>query len=158
MRIWLVVMIGVFAMALTSAAGVAAGKSTDAPAAAPLPAPATSAASAEAMPPEEIVAGGMVILRLRVTVAGMTPAQRATALYNRLNDIISDRTLKPQDYRTVKKGSDWLVMAGTQLFVTVTPEEAKINQATPLQLAQIWASNLRVAVALARPVPLPGEG
>lgn len=158
MRIWVVLLIAISVTATAAAVSVAAGKSTAAPAAAPAPAPSTSAAPVETAPPEEIVAGGMVILRLRVTIGGMTPAQRGIILYNRLNDIVSDRTLQPADYRAVRKGYDWLVMAGDHLFVTVTPEEARLNMATPLQLAQIWASNLRVAVALARPVPLPGEG
>ena len=153
MRIWVVLLIAVFVTAAVAAASVAAGKSTAAPAAAP----STSVAPVVTEPPEEIVAGGMVILRLRLTIGGMTPTQRGIILYNRLNDIISDRTLEPEDYKPVRKGNDWLVMAGSHLFVTATPQEAKVNMATPLQLAQIWASNLRVAVALARPIPMPGE-
>ena len=107
--------------------------------------------------PEEIMAGGMVILRLRATVAGRTPSQRMGILYERLNGIVSDRTLKPGDYRAVQKGKDWAVFAGSHLFVTVTNEEAKANGAKPTQLAASWAQNLRKAVAAARPIPLPWE-
>jgi len=103
------------------------------------------------------MAGGMVILRLRATVAGKTPSQRMGILYERLNGIVSDRTLKPGDYRAVKKGKDWAVYAGSHLFVTVTNEEAKANGAKPTQLAASWAQNLRKAVAAARPIPLPWE-
>jgi hypothetical protein len=151
----LVVMVAAGSMAM------GAGKESPAPAS---PSPGQAAgpvveesAEAAAPQPEEIVAGGMVILRLRATVAGKTPQQRAGILYERLNAIVSDRTLKPGDYRGVQKGKIWAVYAGSHLFVTITDEEAKANKAKPAQLAKMWAANLKEAVAAARPIPLPWE-
>jgi len=123
--------------------------------AAPRPTPAVTTATE---PPQEIVAGGMVILRLRATVAGRTPTQRMGILYERLNGIISDRKVHAKDCRTVREGNDWLVMAGPHLFVTVTDVEAKDNEATPQQLATMWAANLGQAIEAARPVPIPALG
>ena len=150
----LVAVLAVFGMAVAVAAQAA-----EKPAAPSTPtAPAAGAPAAAAAPqPAEIVAGGMVILRLRVTIGGKTPQDRAGVLYERLNGIVSDRKLRRRDYQAVRKGDDWLVMAGPHLFVTVTDGEAKANKTPPKELAQTWASNLRRAVSLARPIPLPGE-
>jgi len=135
--------------------GAAAPTKAPAKPASPAPAPAAETAStAPASPPAEIVAGGIVILRLRTTVAGMTPADREAALYERINTIISDRNVQPANVKAIKQGYDWLVMAGPHLFVTVTAGEAMANKATPMELAQIWASNLRIAIPLARPEPV----
>jgi hypothetical protein len=84
----------------------------------------------------------------------MTPADREATLYERLNTIISDHKVQPADVKAINQGSDWLVMAGPHLFVTVTSGEAIANKATPTELAQIWASNLRIAIPLARPAPV----
>lgn len=142
MRVWIVVLM-VALLAVSIAAGAWA---------------AQQKAAVQEQPavdqPAEIVAGGIVILRLRVTVAGMTPAQRGGILYERLNQIISDRSIQPADVKAVKKGNDWLVMAGPRLFVTVTEGEAKANKTQPMKLAEVWASNLRIALPLARPEPV----
>lgn len=157
MRAWVVVLIvGLLAMSVAAAAQ----KPSSAPAcpnSGTAAAPAAAKAQPAAPPSEEIVAGGIVILRLRGVIGGKTPQQRCGLLYERLNTIISDRTLKPGDYRAVKKGKDWAVMAGRTLFVTVTNEEAAANKAKPQQLAATWAKSLRKAVAAARPIPLPWE-
>jgi hypothetical protein len=153
MRAWMVALV---IMVMATSVAMAAGKESAAPAC-PSPGQTAGPVEATAPQPEEIVAGGMVILRLRATVAGRTPTQRAGDLYERLNGIISDRTLKPGDYKAVKKGKEWVVMAGSHLFVTVTNEEARLNKAKPAQLAATWAQNLRKAVAAARPIPLPWE-
>ena len=158
MRAWIIVLVVLLVAASVAMAG---GKESAAPA---CPSPGQAAGPAgegtgemAAPPSEEIVAGGMVILRLRATIAGKTPQQRAGVLYERLNAIVSDRTLKPGDYRAVQKGKTWEVYAGSNLFVTVTDEEAKANKAKPAQLAKTWAANLKKAVAAARPIPLPWE-
>jgi hypothetical protein len=154
MRTWVVVLM--VALLATSAA-IAAEKESNAPACPNSETAAAAKAESTAPPAEEIVAGGIVIMRLRGVIGGKTPQQRAGALYERLNTIISDRTLKPGDYRAVKKGKDWLVMAGKTMFVTVTNQEAAANKVKPEQLAAVWAKNLRKAVARARPIPLPWE-
>jgi hypothetical protein len=129
---------------------------------APAPKPAAPAPKPLVMPPaeppQEIVAGGMVILRLRAVLAGYTPTDRMTILYNRLNDIVTDRNIHARDCRAVRRGNDWLVMAGPHLFVTATEAEAAMNEATPEQLATMWAANLGRAIEAARPVPIPALG
>ena len=157
MRAWVVVLMVAL---LTTSAAMAAEKESKAPA---CPSPRTAApteaaqATSPAPPPEEIVAGGMVILRLRGVIAGKTPVQRSAELYERIDAIVCDRTLKPGDYRAVKKGKDWVVMAGSHLFVTITDEVAAANKVKPQQLAATWAKSLRKAIAAARPIPLPWE-
>lgn len=161
MRAWVVVLVVLMVALLVTSVAVAADKESK-PSACPsngtaaAPAPAAKAQSTEP-PAEEIVAGGIVIMRVRGVVNGKTPQQRTGPLYERLNTIISDRSLKPGDYKAVKKGKDWLVMAGKTVFTTVTNEEAAINKAKPQQLATAWAKSLRRAVASARPIPLPWE-
>jgi len=177
MRAWSVAMVMVLSAAVTMEAAAAknpvkhkqrraaqaapakapAKAPVKAPAKAPSPTPSPATAAQPAVPapqPEEIVAGGIVILRLRTTVGGMTPADRSAAIYERINTIISDRKVQPPDVKAVKKGLDWVVMAGPHLFVTATPDEAIANKATPMELAHIWASNLRIAIPLARPEPV----
>lgn len=153
MRTWMGVMIAaVMVVVMVTASLAGAEGSSPQPAEEPSPVPAATGPATAAPQPQEIVAGGIVILRLRVTVGGMTPAQRTGALYERLNTIISDREVKPSQVKAVRKGNDWLVMAGPHLFVTVTTPEAKANKTTPERLAQIWASNLGKAIAAARPL------
>ncbi len=152
MRTWIALVAAAVLMAATLTSALA--QAATAPTGSQAPAPATAAPSPPAEQPQEIMAGGMVILRLRATIAGMSAAARAGALYERLNDIISDGQVKPADIKAVRKGNDWLVMAGSHLFVTVTEQEARMNHTTPMSLAEVWASNLRIAMPLAGPVPV----
>jgi len=112
----------------------------------------------EAQGPKEVVAGGIIILRIRVPAGGMTPEQRMAALYERAGAILRDQGVKPADVMGVQKGDTALVMAGRHLFATVTPSDAQANKTTPIKLAEIWASNLRIAMPLARPQATPHKG
>jgi hypothetical protein len=152
MRTWIALVAAVMLMGV--ALTVALAQAATAPTESQSSAPGAAAPAAPAEQAQEVVGGGMVILRLRATVAGMSAAARAGILYERLNDIVSDRQVKLADIKAVRKGNDWLVMAGPHLFVTVTEQEAKINRTTPMSLAEVWASNLRMAMPLARPVPV----
>jgi hypothetical protein len=110
------------------------------------------------LPADEIVAGGIVILRPRVAAGGFSAVERSGILYERLNDIITDRSVKPADVRAVQSRGDWTVMAGRYLFVTATIQDAAANRTTPKDLAQTWAANLGKAIAAARPIPPPPGG
>ena len=116
---------------------------------------AAVAAPALGQGPEAVSSGDILILRLRVPAAGMSPAERMVVLYERLGAILRDATIKPEDIEVVMKGNDVLIMAGKHLFVTVTPEDAAANMTTPVQLANTWASNLRLAWQTSRPLPPP---
>jgi len=149
MRAWMVLVTVAVLLVMMTALAAAQDALTNATLA------ATAAAAAQE--PVDVGAGGTLILRLRVTVSGITPSERATILYNRLNNIMSDRQVMPEDVKTVQKGDEWLIVAGPYLFITATPTDADANKTTPMKLAQIWASNLRIAIATARPVAGTGE-
>ena len=110
------------------------------------------------LPADDIVAGGMVILRPRVAAGGLTPLERSGILYERLNQIITDQSVRAADVRAVQSGGDWTVMAGRYLFVTASAQDAAANRTTPKDLAQTWAANLAKAIAAARPIPPPRGG
>lgn len=150
MRAWMAVVLMALLAGLVVVAAVAEQAATEAK--------PDETAPPEAQGPKEVVAGGVLILRLRVPAGGMTPEQRMAALYERLGAIMRDQDVKPADVKAVQKRDTALVMAGRHLFVTVTPGDAEANKTTPIRLAEIWASNLRIAMPLARPQPTPAHG
>jgi hypothetical protein len=115
-------------------------------------------AAAVELPADDVVAGGIVILRPRVAAGGFTAVERSGIFYERLNNIITDTSVKPSDVRAVQVRGDWTVMAERYLFVTASAQDAAANRTTPKDLAQTWAANLAKAISLARPVPPPPGG
>ena len=107
----------------------------------------------------EVAVGGKTILTIRVPSEGMSVRDRAEAVSNRLVTILADPELKPSDIVAVPLGrSAAKIMVKNQLLVTVDSQTARINQAKPLALAQIWVDHLRRVLPHVNVKPNPRLG
>ena len=107
----------------------------------------------------EVAIGGKTILTIRVASEGMSIKERAEAVQNRLITILADPDLKPADIVAVPLGRTAAkITVKNQLLVTIDPQTARINQAKPLALAQIWVDHLRRVLPRVNVKPNPGLG
>jgi len=99
---------------------------------------------AQEEPPGEVTVGGELILRIRFSAGGMTPQQRASAITQRLVNILQDPDIQPSDI-VVKPiaGGEAAIYVKDNLLVTVDKKHAALNKTTPLKLGEIWAKHLR---------------
>jgi hypothetical protein len=107
----------------------------------------------------EVAVGGKTVLTIRLPSEGMTIKERAEAVSNRLVTILADPDLKASDIVAVPLGRNAAkIMVKNQLLVTIDPQTARINQAKPLVLAQIWVDHLRRVLPRVNVKPNPGLG
>ncbi len=93
-----------------------------------------------------VFVGGTPIMRVRVAAAGYTPAQRAAAIQERLNGILAHGPIRPADITTAMQGGDAVVQVKGRLLFTADTATARFNQATPLELTNQWAQNMRAVL------------
>jgi hypothetical protein len=105
-----------------------------------------------------VAVGGLEILRIRASAPGMTVADRAGAVQERLVTILADPGLRPSDITTVPSGKDQKLLVKGQLLVTVTRRDAEFNKTTTRQLADIWAKHVRAVLPQVNVRPNPGVG
>lgn len=114
-----------------------------------LAAPAVS----EAMPIDgEVRVGEQVVLRIRASAGGMTPAERAKVVSQRLNNFLGSTIFNSTSVRVQVVRGDYSVVIGNTHIVTVDEATAAANGCTREQLANIWASNIRTAIPAAKAV------
>lgn len=107
----------------------------------------------------KVAVGGKTILTIRTPAEGMTVAERADAIQNRLVLILADPHLQPSDIIAVPMGKNAAkIMVKNRLLVTVDMQTAKINQAKPLALAQTWVAHLREVLPKVNQQPNPNNG
>lgn len=100
--------------------------------------------------------GGVHILTVRFPAAGMTVAQRADAITERLVPILSDPTLKPADIYAVPLGHSAVkIMVKNRLLVTIDEQTAKFNTTTPAGLGAVWVAHLRRVLPEVNALPNP---
>ena len=108
-----------------------------------------SAGGASAQAPSTanaVIVGGTPIMRVRVAAAGYSPEQRAAAIQQRLNQILAQGPIRPIDITTQMQGGDAVVRVKGHLLFTADRATAKYNEATPMQLAEMWASHMRAVL------------
>ncbi|MDQ2798813.1 MAG: hypothetical protein M3Y13_04115 [Armatimonadota bacterium] len=93
-----------------------------------------------------VFVGGTPIMRVRVGAAGYTPAQRASAIQERLNGILAHGPIRPTDITAEPQGSEAVVRVQGRLLFTADGATARFNQATPIELANQWADHLRMVL------------
>lgn len=124
--------------------------------------------AAQAADDTVIIIGDRQVIRIRADHAGVTAAQRAAALRQRLLDIYeaigkSSSALQADEVTLdLQPGAPSIRVRGL-LLLTVTPEDAKVNgYKTPEDLARVWHPRLRDALVRAAPLPetleYPGGG
>ncbi len=100
-----------------------------------------------------VFVGGTSIMRVRFSSGGYTPEQRAAAIQERVNRLLSQGPIHPGDI-TVRdlSGADSAVYVKDQLLFTADSATARANQTSPHDLAEKWAENMRsVLPSLTRP-------
>ena len=90
--------------------------------------------------------GGTPIMRVRVAAAGYSTQQRASAIQERLNQILADGPVHPSDITASVQGAEAVVRVKGRLLFTADMATARYNQATPLELANQWADHLRTVL------------
>ena len=78
--------------------------------------------------------------------AGYSPEQRASAIQERLNEILAHGPIRAADVTVAPLGAEAVVRVKGQLLFTADAATAKFNQATPLALANQWAQNMRTVL------------
>jgi hypothetical protein len=90
-----------------------------------------------------VILGGTTIMRFRVGAGGYTAHQRAVATQERLNKLLGEGPIYASDIVTQMSGLDAVVLVKDQLLFTADAQTAAINDATPIDLANAWADNMR---------------
>lgn len=110
------------------------------------------AAARAAATSNEVFVGGTVILRVREAAGGFSPEQRAASIQERVNRLLGTGPIQPSDVTVEPMGSEAVVRVKGQLLFTADQQTAKLNQSTPMELANTWADHMRqVLPSLTRP-------
>jgi hypothetical protein len=122
-----------------------------APKGAPEPNDISSATSADSE--TSVFIGGTSIMRVRYASGGYTPAERAHAIQARVNRLLGQGPITPDDVTIQDMGdTDSAVYVKGQLLFTADEMTARYNDTTPHNLAAKWASTMRrVLPSLTRP-------
>ena len=98
----------------------------------------------------DVIVGDQVVLRIRFPAGGMTVQERADQVTLRINQLLGARPFNPEDVKVSQENKEWVVMIGDELIITADTRTAEYNQATPQQLAEMWAANLRRVIPKAK--------
>ncbi len=90
-----------------------------------------------------VFVGGTPIMRVRFAAGGMSAEQRASAIQLRVNKLLGQGPIHPEDITVEQSGTDAVVLVKGQLLFTADQQTAGANQTTTLDLAQQWATNMR---------------
>jgi hypothetical protein len=90
-----------------------------------------------------VFVGGTPIMRVRFGADGYSPEERAAAIQERLNKMLSMGPIVSTDITVEQAGTDAVVLVKGQLMFTADRATARYDTETPLQLASGWADKLR---------------
>lgn len=105
----------------------------------------------------EVLVGGRVVMRVRTSSGGLTPAERASMTARRIDDLLRSGRLTPQSLRVGQANGEWVVLAGSEIIATASSYEASANGVSPQRLATIWRDNLAGALSAAQVAGYRGE-
>lgn len=92
----------------------------------------------------DVAMGGVMILRVIYPQGTMTVKQRADAITDRINDVLSDGSdITASDIQVKTINKEVALTVKDQLIITVDKKTADYNKATPQQLGEMWAKHLR---------------
>lgn len=98
----------------------------------------------------EVIIEQQMVLRIRYPAGGMSIQERVDQVTLRLNEYLGSAPFDPSQVRVAMQAGEYCVMIDNQLIITADKDTAKFNQATPQQLAEMWAENLRKAIPKAK--------
>jgi hypothetical protein len=105
--------------------------------------PTTGAVNYDRSTATAVFLGGTPIMRFHVAAGGFSAAERADATQQRLNKLLGEGPIYASDITVEPQGEDAVVLVKGQLMFTADSATAEYNTCTPIQLANIWADNLR---------------
>jgi len=106
---------------------------------------------------EKVVVANQLIGIARVGAGGFTADERIDRVNERLAYILGFEPLDPGSIYAVRDGGSRIIMVGDTQLITVTPADARANNATVDTLTSLWLRNARMALPQARPTPsVPG--
>lgn len=88
------------------------------------------------------MSNGAVLIRIRTSAGGKSPAQRAAVISRRLERLFN-AGLKKSDIEVGRRGGQVVVLAKKELIATADAAHARINRTTPQALAAGWADNIK---------------
>lgn len=91
----------------------------------------------------QVFVGGTVIMRVQVGSVGATPAQRASLIQERVNLLLGNGSIRPDDITVQPLGNEATVQVKGKLLFTADWATARYNHTTPTSLANTWADNMR---------------
>jgi hypothetical protein len=93
----------------------------------------------------EVLVGQQVVLRVRMTSGGYTPAQRAAIVAARLAAGIQ-QGYNWRDVVVSQQQGDAALLMGTHLLITANAGEALLNHSSPMELAYEWQGSTQLAL------------
>ncbi len=111
----------------------------------------TGAASAQATLPvtasqATVAIAGRPVLRIRTSLGGVPPEQRAAIVAGRLQELLA-RGVPPRRIVSRKAGKNAELLYGPTLLLTVTPQEARAQNSSAASLAALWGHRLRALLS-----------
>jgi hypothetical protein len=103
---------------------------------------------------EDIIVGGVLVLRVRAGGDGLSAAQRGVLLHQRITNALSIGPVTPEQITMRVIKGDPAIYVRDVLIITVVPEDARLNGMTREALASLWLQNLRRALPRALPKPV----
>lgn len=103
---------------------------------------------------EKIVVGDDVIMVARCRAGGLSTRQRIDHINGRLSKIIGYEDLSAKNIHISTLAGEVVIMVGRELFLTVTPADARANNTDVNSLARRWKRNTQAVLFKARPSSL----
>jgi hypothetical protein len=95
----------------------------------------------------QLVINGKHIMTFRASADGARPDERWNAAQVRSQRLLRTPSPRPSQVRVVNRRGEGVILIRGRQFITATKADAKANHSTPMALAQLWARNLRQALA-----------
>lgn len=101
----------------------------------------------------DVIVGQEVVLRIRFPAGGLSVQERADAVTQRINNLLGSQPFNPDDVKVAVRNKEYVVLIGDNVIITADKATAEFNKATPEQLANMWAANLRRVIPKAKAEP-----
>ena len=116
----------------------------------------TSSAAAES--PGSVIVGDRVIFDLLAPVGNISPAERALIVNQRIEHILLDPKLSPEEIQVVSSyQGEQIISINSFLVLTVTEADAEIEGTTTEKLAKSWSRLFRDALIVTKPLYRPAK-
>lgn len=99
----------------------------------------------------DVELGSYVLFRMRCPSGGQTVADRAAAVQQRVNDLLTSEGINLSTVKVVSMGKEAAIYVAGNLLVTVDECTARANKTTPIGLAKTWADRFKQIYPIVAP-------